>query len=84
MACKPAFDARRFVRVGIAATTWVLSVTAMQAVAGAEIRKGVRQLERRIELRLNGDEEEAAPPSAEPRERTHHDEPIEPWELVSV
>jgi hypothetical protein len=84
---KPAFNASRsasrFLGVGVAAASWVLSVTVMQAVAGTEIRRGARQLEQRIELQLQLKGGHAPVRGGERRERTH-EESIEPWELVSV
>ena len=85
MARKPHTSAWRSLRVVVAAASWVLSVTVMQAVAGAEIRRGARQLEQRIELQLQLKGHHDPPVRGGERpERTHHEESIEPWELVSV
>jgi hypothetical protein len=84
MTRKPASSAARpLVRVGLAAASWVVSVTVMQAVAGAEIRRGALLLEQRIELQLQLKGGPAPARDGERHERTH-EEAIEPWELVSV
>jgi len=69
-------------RVGIGVTFWVASASLAEATLGSEIEGKMRLLEDRIEMQLRG----CSPPAVEPSpsERTHHEEAIEPWELVSV
>jgi hypothetical protein len=77
MARKPA---PRLVRLGVAATSWAAAVTVAQAVLGADLARAAEEVEERIELQLRG---LGAPADLQPA-RSHEDESLEPWELVSV
>jgi hypothetical protein len=68
------------VLLGVAVASWAAAVSISQAVLGPEIGRAARHVEERIELQLRG---LRAPPDPLP-ERTHDEESIEPWELVSV
>jgi hypothetical protein len=73
-------------RLGVAVALWGAVVGSVQAVAGAEIGRAARELEERIEQRVRG----IAAPDPQPGEggkspeRSHDDESLQPWELVSV
>ena len=77
MARKPA---PWLVRLGDAVTSWAAAVTVAQAVLGPDLARAAEEVEERIELRLRG---LRAPLDPQP-ERSHEDESLEPWELVSV
>jgi hypothetical protein len=77
MARKPA---PWLVRLGVAVASWAAAVSIAQAVLGPEIEQAAHQVEERIELQLRGLRTPADPLP----ERSHEEESIEPWELVSV
>jgi hypothetical protein len=77
MARKPA---PRLVRLGVAVTSWAAVVTVAQGLLGADLARAAEDVEERIELQLRG---RRAPAEPQP-ERSHEDESLEPWELVSV
>jgi hypothetical protein len=77
MARKPA---PWLVRLGVAVASWAVAVSVAQVLLGADIGRAAQQLEERIELQLRGLHIPADPPP----ERSHEDESLEPWELVSV
>ncbi len=68
-------------RMGVAAASWGLALGVAQAVLGASVSRPARELERRIELHLRGADE---PAPQQPPARSHEEESLEPWELVSV
>jgi len=68
------------VRFGIAVASWAAAVSVAQAVLGPEIGRAAEKVEERMELQLRG---LRAPPDPLP-ERSHEEESIQPWELVSV
>jgi hypothetical protein len=72
-------------RLGLAVALWSAVIGGVQAVVGAEIGRAARELEEKIEQRVRGI---AAPdPPGEggkSPERSHDDESLQPWELVSV
>jgi hypothetical protein len=74
-------------RLGFAIASWGAVVGSAQLVAGADIGRAARELEQRIEHRVRGI---AAPADVPPGggtkspERSHEDESLQPWELVSV
>ena len=68
------------VRLGVALTSWVAAVTVAQALLGPDLGRAAGEVEERIEQQLRG---LRAPPDPQP-ERSHEDESLEPWELVSV
>ncbi|HEY8040631.1 MAG TPA: hypothetical protein VIF15_12585 [Polyangiaceae bacterium] len=71
----------RWRRTGVAVASWVVSVSVAQALAGADIGRAVQRVEEQIEMQLRG----PGAPAQEPQpQRSHEDESIEPWELVSV
>jgi hypothetical protein len=78
MARKPA---RRWMRLGVAAASWVLVAWLAEGAVGADIDRAGRKLEERIEMQLRGGSGLRQP--VEQPERTHEDS-IEPWELVGV
>jgi hypothetical protein len=68
------------VRLVLAVAAWGAALGLAQATLGGDLGRAVHELEQRIELRVRG-----APPAPEPLpERSHEEDPIEPWELVSV
>jgi hypothetical protein len=69
-------------RLGIAAASWGAALVVAQAVLGADIARAARELERRIELRIEGAPQ--APPPVVPEHSHEGDESYEPWELVGV
>jgi hypothetical protein len=71
----------QIVRVAVAATLWAGAALIVQTTAGADIEGAAERLEQRLELQLK--ERRVRTPEPRPLERTHED-PIEPWELVSV
>ena len=77
MTCK---SASRWLRLGVAAVSWVAAAWLAENALGPDIGRASRRLEQRIEMQLNR-ETEPSPP-AQP-ERSHEDA-IEPWELVGV
>jgi len=77
MARKPA---SWLVRLGVAVTSWAAAVTVAQTALGPDLGRAVEEVEERIELKLRG---LRAPVDPQPA-RSHEDESIEPWELVSV
>jgi hypothetical protein len=70
----------RWLRLGVAMTSWGLALVAAEALLGAEMANPARELEQRIELRLKG---RVDPPPQTPA-RSHEEESFEPWELVGV
>jgi hypothetical protein len=77
MARKPA---RWLVRLGVAVTSWMVALTVAQALLGGDLARAAEEVEERIELQLRG-----VQPSPDPQPaRSHEEESIEPWELVSV
>jgi hypothetical protein len=68
------------VRVLLAVAAWGAALGLAQATLGGDLARAVHELEQRIELRVRGI---AAPAEPQP-ERSHEDESLEPWELVSV
>jgi hypothetical protein len=77
MARKPA---PWLVRLGVAVTSWAAAVTVAQTALGPDLGRAVEEVEERIELQLRGLRAPADPLPA----RSHEDESLEPWELVSV
>ncbi|HEY8088918.1 MAG TPA: hypothetical protein VIF09_13760 [Polyangiaceae bacterium] len=69
-----------WVRIGVVLASWAAAVSVVQSVGAEGIEGPRRELEERIEHQLRG---VTAPPQAQP-ERSHEDESLEPWELVSV
>jgi hypothetical protein len=68
------------IRLVLAVAAWGAAIGVVQVTLGADLGRAVHEFERRIELRVRG-----APPAPEPQpERSHEEDPIEPWELVSV
>jgi hypothetical protein len=68
------------VRLGVAATSWMVALTVAQALLGSDLARAAEEVEERIELQLRG-----VPPAPDPPpQRSHEEESIEPWELVSV
>ena len=65
----------------IAVATWVGAASVAQGVLGADLARGARRIELRIEEQI---EHRGAQPPAEQPERSHELESFEPWELVSV
>jgi hypothetical protein len=77
MARKPA---PWLVRLGVAVTSWMVTLTVAEALLGGDLGRAAEEVEERIELQLRG-----APPSPDPQPaRSHEEESFEPWELVSV
>jgi hypothetical protein len=68
--------------MGVSVASWAAAVAVIQVVVGVEIGGATRRLEERIELQLKS-RGTVSPDSRQP-ERTHEEEPIEPWELVGV
>jgi hypothetical protein len=77
MARKPP---RWLVHFGVAVGSWALAVSFAQGVLGPDIERAAHQVEEQFELQLRG---LGAPADPLP-ERSHEEESIEPWELVSV
>jgi hypothetical protein len=69
-----------WMRIGVAVASWAAALSVAQAVGGAAIGHATHELEQRIEQQLRG---APSPPEASPQ-RSHEDESLEPWELVSV
>jgi hypothetical protein len=65
---------------GVAVASWAVAVLVAETMLGTDIGRAAHDLEERIELQLRG---LPGPVDAQP-ERSHEEEPIEPWELVSV
>jgi hypothetical protein len=72
--------AQWLMRLGVAVASWTAAVSVAQGLLGPEIGRAAQHVEERIELQLRG---LRAPPDPLP-ERSHEEESIEPWELVSV
>jgi len=64
----------------VVVSAWVAGAALAQGI-GADLGRGVRELEERIEMRLRG---QRAPSNPQPSERSPQDQSIEPWELVKV
>ncbi|MGH7295634.1 MAG: hypothetical protein ACRELB_11900 [Polyangiaceae bacterium] len=73
-------SALAWMRIGVAVASWALALWVVQAVGGAAIDQARHDLEERIEQQLHG---APSPPEAR-HERSHEDDSLEPWELVSV
>jgi hypothetical protein len=80
MGCKPAHSLLQAFAV---VATWVAGASLAQGI-GADLGRGVREMEERIEMRLRGQRAPADPQQAQPPERPPQDQSIEPWELVKV
>ena len=78
MAPKPASGP---LRRSAALACWVAAASMAQALLAGDIGRAIHEVERRIEMQLEG----VPAPTDEPQPpRSHEDESIEPWELVSV
>jgi hypothetical protein len=78
MARKPA---RGLVHTFVVVTCWMGAASLAQGLLGADLGRGARELEERIEMRLRG---QSAPTEVQPPDRSPQDEAFEPWELVRV
>jgi hypothetical protein len=72
--------ARVLLHAVVVVTTWVAGAALAQGL-GADLGRGVRELEERIEIRLRGP---GAPAEQVQPDRSPDDQSIEPWELVKV
>jgi hypothetical protein len=74
----------RWLRLGVAGLSfgsWMAAASLAQALFGTEIGGVLQRLEERIEQQL---EHRGCPAQDAQPERSHEEESIEPWELVSV
>jgi hypothetical protein len=71
----------RWLRLGVALASWMAAASLAQALFGTEIGGVLQRLEERIEQQL---EHRGSPAQDAQPERSHEEESIEPWELVSV
>jgi hypothetical protein len=78
MARKPA---RGLMLSVVVVACWLGAASLAQGLLGADVGRGARELEERIEMRLRG---QRAPVEPQPPDRTLQDESFEPWELVRV
>jgi hypothetical protein len=78
MARKPA---RGLVHTVMVVACWMGAASLAQGLLGADLARGARELEERIEMRLRG---QRAPVEPQPPDRSPQDEAFEPWELVRV
>ena len=78
MARKPA---RGLVYTVVVVTCWVGAASLAQGLLGADLGRGARELEERIEMRLRG---QRAPTEPQPPDRAPQDDSLEPWEMVRV
>jgi hypothetical protein len=70
------------VRIILAVAFWGAALGSSQALLGGDVGRAVRELEQRIEMRVRGAGAPAPPQSQPPR--SHEQDSVEPWELVSV
>ena len=73
--------APRWLRFGVAATSWIVGACVAEGAFGTDIGSLGRKLEERIELQLKGG---GATSPVRPQPERSHEDSIEPWELVSV
>lgn len=78
MSRKPA---RGLVYTVVVVAGWVGAASLAQGLLGADVGRGARELEERIQMRLRG---QAAPIEPQAPDRAPQDDALEPWETVRV
>jgi hypothetical protein len=77
---QPSGASRRRVRAAVIG--WALAFVGVQAELGETVGRAARNLDEQIELELR--ERSLRAPAPMEHDRGPHDDPIDPWELVSV
>lgn len=84
MGRKPGSGRKPWVMAAGALASWLAAASLAQGLWGADIGRAVHQLDERIERFLDREACPAQGPEQPSPARSHEDDALEPWELVSV